>query len=377
MNSVIDFLTPEKYGQYDAFLRSVDYSVLYSSSGYCEFLKAVLPPSECRYLCAIRGGELIGVLPAFLLRGSRFGNVLNSLPFFGSYGGVTLAPHIRDADRVKVGLIEAFHALAAEESVVSSTLISNPLHPDDAFYQQHCRATLFDDRIGQITPLPVLEPIETLADRLAGQIHAKTRNHIRKAMKSGFVLARTNTSESFQALESIHRQNMAAIGGRIKSSTVFSAIQATFRFPDDYVLYTASKDERIVAALLVFFFNRTAEYFMPATEEGFRVYQPISLLVFEAMQDAVRRGCRFWNWGGTWLSQKGVYDFKARWGTQDHPYRYYICEHDGAKRLRTSSREELLTEYPNYYVLPFDALVSESVSRNPSDGGTPGGRSSC
>jgi hypothetical protein len=376
MNSAIEFLTPEQYERYDAFLRSVDDSVLYSSSRYGEFLKAVLPRSESKYLCAVRGDELVGVLPAFVFRGSRFGNVLNSLPFFGSYGGVTVAPEARDSDQIKRELIEAFHALAVEESAVSSTLIANPLRPENAFYDQHCHATLCDDRIGQITPLPVPDPAETLADRLAGQIHAKTRNHIRKALKSGFALGRTNRSQAFQALESIHGQNMAAIGGRTKGSIVFSAIQAAFRFPDDYVLYTASKDERIVAALLVFFFNRTAEYFMPATEEGFRVYQPISLLVFEAMQDAVQRGCRFWNWGGTWLSQKGVYDFKARWGTQDHAYRYYIREYEGAERLRHSSRDELLAEYPNYYVLPFDALVAESASRNRSDGGTPGGRSS-
>ena len=156
---------------------------------------------------------------------------------------------------------------------------------------------------------------------------------------------------------------MGAMGGRAKEKPVFEAVRANFAFPEDYVVYTAAKNEQIVAALLVLFFNRTAEYYMPATEEPFRQLQPMSLLIFEAMQDAVRRGCKHWNWGGTWLSQKGVYDFKARWGTRDYPYRYYVREYGEAGRLRGCRREELCAEYPYYYVIPFDALHAGKPSR--------------
>jgi hypothetical protein len=352
MTIAIDLLTSDKHEEYEELLKSAQYSLLYSSVRFCEFLKTVLTDSESKYLGAFENGKLVGALPAFLFRNSRFGNILNSLPFFGSYGGVTLAPRVSHRDRIKIQLIEAFHSLSREEAVVASTIISNPLHSDREFYDNCSGATLHDDRIGQITPLPPPDPKETLADRLIVGFHRKTRNHIRKGQKSGFAVERTNSPEAFGALASMHRQNMEAIGGRVKEQSVFDAIRATFQFPDDYVVYTAAADGQIVAALLVFFFNRTAEYYTPATEEGFRVYQPTSLLIFEAMQDAVRRGCRYWNWGGTWLSQKGIYDFKARWGTRDYPYRYYVREYGGADRLRACRPEELASEYPYYYVIP-------------------------
>ena len=81
-------------------------------------------------------------------------------------------------------------------------------------------------------------------------------------------------------------------------------------------------------------------------------------VIFEAMQDAARRGCRNWNWGGTWLSQGGVYDFKSRWGARDVPYHYYVRLHARGAALARLSREELLAEYPYFYVLPFSALES-------------------
>ena len=42
-----------------------------------------------------------------------------------------------------------------------------------------------------------------------------------------------------------------------------------------------------------------------------------SLLIFEVMLDAVEKNYEYWNCEGTWESQKGVYDFKKKWGAND------------------------------------------------------------
>jgi hypothetical protein len=96
------------------------------------------------------------------------------------------------------------------------------------------------------------------------------------------------------------------------------------------------------------------EYFTPATDVGYRGLQPMSLLVFTAMQDAVRRGCRWWNWGGTWVTQDGVYRFKKRWGTVDRRYFYHTTVFD--KGILRCSPEQLLEAYPYFYVVPFTQL---------------------
>jgi lipid II:glycine glycyltransferase (peptidoglycan interpeptide bridge formation enzyme) len=137
---------------------------------------------------------------------------------------------------------------------------------------------------------------------------------------------------------------------------VFAALRETFTYDQDYRVYVAEKDGEVIAALLVFYYNRTAEYFTPAIAEGYRSYQPMSFLVFEAMKEATRRGLQFWNWGGTWLTQGGVYHFKSRWGTSEHRYFYYIREYGRPNLLRTLSPEEITKAYLYFYVMPFHLL---------------------
>ena len=77
----------------------------------------------------------------------------------------------------------------------------------------------------------------------------------------------------------------------------------------------------------------------------------------EAMKDAMLRGYDNWNWGGTWLSQGGVYDFKKRWGTSEHPYYYFTQVFN--QDVLSLSKAVLVKDYLGFYVVPFDALKGE------------------
>ncbi len=80
----------------------------------------------------------------------------------------------------------------------------------------------------------------------------------------------------------------------------------------------------------------------------------MALILYRAMEDAAARGCTCWNWGGTWLSQQGVYRFKRKWGAGDRRYRYYVRVNDEGVLHRSPG--ELLSAYPDFYVVPFDRL---------------------
>ena len=72
------------------------------------------------------------------------------------------------------------------------------------------------------------------------------------------------------------------------------------------------------------------------------------------MLDAVvEKKMQLWNWGGTWLSQNGVYQFKSRWGTKDYPYFYHVRVVDPAGMLEEVREDELLASYPYFYTIPF------------------------
>jgi hypothetical protein len=72
------------------------------------------------------------------------------------------------------------------------------------------------------------------------------------------------------------------------------------------------------------------------------------------MMDAVVSGIYYWNWGGTWLTQNGVYNFKKKWGTKDLRYFYYTIVLD--RGILSLTKEELLAAYSHFYVIPFNVL---------------------
>ena len=79
----------------------------------------------------------------------------------------------------------------------------------------------------------------------------------------------------------------------------------------------------------------------------------MSLIIFHAFVDAMKRGYSIFNWGGTWLTQDGVYRFKKQFGAKDYPYSYYT--HVNNHNILSLKESEILDMYPNFYVFNFGA----------------------
>jgi hypothetical protein len=337
---VVD-LTDSLEGAYEEFLHKLDSGLFYYSAAYRRFLVDLLGCSA-PYRLAVRGGEIVGVLPLMAMDG-RFGRVWNSLPFFGSHGGVLAL----DAGAA-AALYEAYAQLLEAGDAVAATVISNPWAPLD---ERRLTFDLCDERVGQATDLgPLAGP---LPDQFWDAIDSSARRNIRKAERSGVRVSTDCAAVGF--LADCHTQNMSAVGGKPKTRRFFELLPGHFTPGEDYNVYVAEAENAAVGALLLFYYNRTVEYFVPATSEAARALQPMALIVATAMTEAARSGYRRWNWGGTWLDQEGVYRFKRKWNAAERRYRYYTRLID--RSLLSLRREELAPAYDGFYVLPFDALA--------------------
>ena len=178
---------------------------------------------------------------------------------------------------------------------------------------------LTDSRIGQFTPLPAdAQGPDEINDALMALYHPKTRNMVRKAIQGVSSVEIDNAAFGF--LRRVHLENMSVIGGIPKPDAFFDLVPRHFVPGLDFDLFVGRVDGEPAAALLVFYFNETAEYYTPVVLATARNSQALTLLIHRAMAKAIEHGCRRWNWGGTWSAQQGVYQFKSRWGTQDKPY---------------------------------------------------------
>jgi len=354
MNTVIKLTSNEDEEQVSAFLLTNETSLLYHSVRYKKLLEKYLKCKSYYYIALNSEDEIVGYLPLMIHFNAIYGNIANSLPFYGSNGSVVLKKNIDD-ELKQIVTNELFNTALQtieQNNCVATTFITNPLdsYAND-WMKVNFNADFLDSRIGQITHLP--ENTVIAEDELLKMFDDPRPRNIRKAMKSGVTCYRSNSLEDMQFLYQVHYDNISAINGVPKEESFFKLIPDCFD-ENDYKIYIAEKDGKKIAALLLFYFNKTVEYYTPAVVEEYRNLQPSSLLIFQAMKDAINMGYKNWNWGGTWLTQSGVYDFKKKWAAVDYPYYYHTKIYN--KEILSLSKKILLNNYPNFFVVSFNQL---------------------
>lgn len=327
---------------YEDFVLSDKRNMLYSSVKYKNFLEDLLE-CESNYVVVEDDDNIVGAMPLFTKQG-EFGKVVNSLPYYGSHGGI-----ISTDEKAVSMLAEYYNNLIRQDDVAAANMVENPLYEVDYSNIVHNE---LQQRISQITSLDYDENIE---DNIMEACHSKTRNMIRKSMKSGIDVTVDNDAMDF--LEKTHNDNMAEIGGKAKLPRFFNLVMQYFTAGEDYKIYVAHKDGKPISAMLVFYYNLTIEYFTPVIVAEYRSYQPLSFLIYRGMIEGAEADYKYWNWGGTWETQEGVHRFKKRWNATDRIYKYYNQVNN--KKLYDCSIAQLEENYDNFFVLPYGKLKSQ------------------
>ena len=333
---IVRKLEKEDYHIYENFLLSFRESLFYFSTKYKDFLEELLEV-ESNYLILMNLGKIQAILP-LMYKDGKFGRVVNTLPYYGSNGGI-----LSTSDEATAFLLDYYYTFIKEVS--ASTYIENPLSE----FKLDLECDILDKRIGHWTQLEFFEDYE---ENIMAVYHSKTRNLVRKGIKLGVEIEIDNSKMDF--LYETHCANMADINGKSKDKRFFKLIDKHFTKGKDYNIYIAKYANNIIGAVLFFYYNDIVEYFTPTVVKEYRSYQSTSAIIYKAMVDASKNGFKWWNWGGTWLTQDGVYHFKKRFGAIDKEYRYFIKINN--KDIYNASKEELLEEYDNFYLIPFDKL---------------------
>lgn len=341
-------------GELNEFLLAGESSLLFTSPPYLELLKSFLK-CEIEIIEVRKDNNIVGVLPLAFKKDPDYGCVCNSLPFYGSNGGM-IVQNLEDKNVIRTLLLKEFDFIIKERKCIASTIISNPLdYETNDWLKQNLMYNSTDERIGQITHFLNLHE-EDFEQRLMSSFDDPRPRNIRKAQKEGVKIFASNSREDIDFLYQTHYDNITAINGIPKEKIFFDMIPDYFD-AQEYKIYIAELNGEKIAALLLFYYNKTVEYFTPAVVEKFRNQQPSALIIYQAMLDSIKKGFKNWNWGGTWISQGGVYDFKKKWATTDHMYFYYTNIIDDT--VYELKKETLLKHFPYFYVIPFSALRND------------------
>lgn len=338
--------------EYERLLVSAPQAMFFHSVRYHDHLGSALG-LDIEYLIASSDTGPLGAIPYSIVTHPKHGPVLNSLPFYGSHGGVLLESSLSEerGSVVRRRLLEAILAHAEETGCHHSTVI-RPLFGDDEQYRTTLDPTYIDRRIGQIKELPDSSDRETLLY----DVEKRCRTAVRKARKEGIeVTDETENPAAVERLVSEHQAHMESIGGTPKPPEFFEHLDRFHEPRAEYRLLVARIDGAVAGLVLLFYFDDTVEYFTPVTIPEHRSLYPMNLLIFEGMISAIEQGYRWWNFGGTRTTQDGVYRFKKSFNPKNVQYQYYVNRHR-ASDIKSLSPTEITDRYQWFYVLPFEHL---------------------
>ncbi len=296
-------------------------------------------------------------------KNAKYGNVLNSLPFFGTHGGPVVLPTLDERERlqVKEKLLLSFKELAKENGCVFSTLITTPFESDSDFIQETLEPDFVDPRITQMTVFPK-EVADVEHEIMFNTVEKRCRTAIRKAQKSKIEVEFAQDLSHLDELFEMHRIGMERKHGVYKPPRFFEILFDLFSGSQnkDFKILFAWKDNEIIGSLLLLYYKNIVDYFTPCFKLEYSSLQPIALLIYEAMKDSLKNGYTVWNFGGTRKTLEGVYMFKRSWGAKNYPYQLFINAYGDTSKIRNLQEEEISSEYEWFYVIPFSELRKEA-----------------
>lgn len=335
----IEFVSKPK--EYDKLINDIS-STFYQSSKHLKFLEQILQVNA-KFIVAKENNELIGVMPIFC-KESKLGTVVNSLPFFGSYGGV-----ISEKMEAKKNILDFLNKYNKEKDILASVIISNPFESPD-IYDKYYK---FIDKVERIIQCVNLK--NNLEKNLWKNFEQRVRRSIRKAKKNLVTIEYSEPSKEILAdFYDHHVENISAKNGSIKPKEFFTCVKENFKINEDYDILTAKYESKAIAYLLVFYFKSYTEYYMPAYDVQKSNLQGTSLLIWESIKKSLTKNIEYYNFGGTHRIQDSLYNFKKGWMTNDFHYNYYI--YSDLDRLEEIGKEDLKTNFKNFYVYNYNKI---------------------
>ena len=313
------------------FFKKIKINSIFFSLKFIIFISKVLKLSPY-FFCYSRSNKIVALIPFFEKKNYKYGKVINSLPFFGSMGGV-----YSENNNFKKICLKLFNNHFNDEEILSSVIIQNPFDDFDSKLNKVFKSNFTDDRILQYIKL----------NQKLNISDTRIRN-VNKAKKLGFKVYKTNSPKIVDKLEKLHFSHMKKINGKPKPKIFFSELKKLDKNIWK-IYYSKNKNNDVIATLLVFFENQSMEYYIPACDENYKDSQVLSLLTYNSIMDSVRKNYKFYSFGFTWINQKGVYNYKKKWGCEDKEIRYLI-KFDSNK---LSNINEMINLYKYFYIAPF------------------------
>jgi CelD/BcsL family acetyltransferase involved in cellulose biosynthesis len=165
--------------------------------------------------------------------------------------------------------------------------------------------------------LPLGESRDILED-----MSGSTRGAIRKAERDGVQARISQSPADLRVFYQLHTQTRRRLGLPVQPRRFIEALWTRVVVAGLGFVVVASKAGQPIAAALFLAWNRNLIYKFGASDERYWELRPNNLAIWTAIEWGCQHGYRVMDFGRTELSNRGLRDFKRRWGSTEEPLVY-------------------------------------------------------
>jgi len=298
--------------RWEDFVRRNTSAILYQQIGWRNVVERTYG-HKSYYLFAEEDGQVVGILPLFLINSRIFGRRLVSVPF-APYAGACA----NDDNTLRLLVDESEKRLAVDlnaEYIEFRGRASDTDLPVDT--------TFVTSTLG----------LEGSAETVFKNLPQNKRRNITKSMKRELTVTWADKLEDFYSL---YNRNMHNLGTPPHSIKFFANILG--EFPDSSTILSVKLNNIAIYSAILLFYRDTVIDFMSSTIEKYRQLYPADFGIWYAITYACEKGFRYFDFGRS-IKDSSNHEFKRRWGadTQQLYYYYYLKKTEKLPHLSPSN----------------------------------------
>ncbi len=343
----INSYVPADAVRWDDFVRHSDAATFCHLSGWQQVIEQTWSHQQVSLYAEV-DGQIIGVLPLFLIRRRWFGDMLLSTPN-AVYGGV-----IANTAEAYRALIEAARALAIDQKVDYLELREPGL--------SNCEPS---DEKGQPLDLYVTfeRPLMADEDALMKSFPRDVRRMIRQGEKHR-LCAEFGREDLLDEFYEVYAVSVRNLGTPVFPKKLFANFLRQFPANSDILLIR--QDGQVAGAVLSFYFRDTV---MPYYGGAYREFHHAGInnfMYWELMRRSAQRGYTRFDFGRSKLGT-GACEFKRGWRMTERslPYQFFPIRVDKAPDLNPANPKfKLMIEVWKRLPLGITKLIGPRIVRN-------------
>ena len=184
---------------------------------------------------------------------------------------------------------------------------------------------------------------------------------VKKAVRCRVIIRKGQSEDDLEKFYLVHATTRKRQGFPIQPYKLFKNIWEIL-YPRDYcTLLLAELSTKVIAGIILSKFKHTVSFEHGASIPKYLTVRPNHLLLWRAIEVACSEGYHYFDFGKTPPENKGLLDFKRRWGAKmyDLPYFYYPKIKGTMSLEQDDFRHRLLRSIGKYTPLPVAKIMGK------------------